>query len=252
MIMGVNAMIQTKKVMTIFTCLSLIAIFSLSCLYTKHDIHVTLDIRHIREQATNIEDYIMSDTDKKKEDSTDKSELITPKRSALSFLSVFSPFSTASAAEQESDDVLKNLSPEVKKAVEARKDRLDDIRKMKEKGLIGEGADGYVAIPEPAKKPAAGSDEAKKLDDLIKKENADRKTIYHGVAKKHKNGVEPTDKDIEKVQATWAEIHRENSEGGDWIEVPKGQIDYQKFLKSDIGKKLKEKPKPGSWAQIPK
>jgi hypothetical protein len=206
---------------------------------------VTLDIRHIQETASNIEDVVSGDKDLE-ELEINGGAMLRPSVN-------FSPFSTAMA---QGELKIKKLTPPLKKAIENRKERFDEIKKYKQKEMMGENEKALLEIPPKEKKPTPSpkpdTPEAKeweKVKELIKKENKDRDVIYQEIAKQNNATGE---ENMNKIRRAWAAELREKSESGNWIQVPSDNKDFQIFLRSKIGKKLKEKPKPGSWLKIPK
>ena len=103
---------------------------------------------------------------------------------------------------------IKEMTPEVQAALDARKGRFDKLRELKAKGLIGENNRGYVE--------ALGDDpEAKSLADA---ENKDRKFIYKTIGEQ--NNLTDAMATIEKV---FAQVQRDKAIPGDKIQQDDGQ-----------------------------
>lgn len=233
----------SKRIFFIYTALAVYCLFSLACLYTRHDIHVVLDIRHIQETASSIEDVVSGK--KQLEELDIKDNVMLWKQGTQ-------PFSLFAAAYADDDDEKnlepKTLTPALKKAVEARKARFDEVKKFKKDGLIGEDNEAMLAITPDAKAKSPDAAQMKKAEELVKAENADRDTIYKEVAKQNK-ATKP--EDLAKIKTAWARVHRKNSVSGDMIQLPSNPTEFDKFMQTDIGKKFTEKPKPGAWVKVP-
>lgn len=103
---------------------------------------------------------------------------------------------------------LKEITPDVNTALEARRARYNDLAALKAKGTIGENNRGYleVLVPDPAAQA------------LVEAENKDRKTVYTAIAEQ--NGLTGQLETIEKV---FADVQREKAKPGDKIQNPDGQ-----------------------------
>ena len=107
------------------------------------------------------------------------------------------------------DYSLKEITPAVQKALDARKERYPKLRGLKAQGIIGEDNQGQVKILKP-------SDEA---TPLVEAENTDRKVIYDAVIQQNGLGQDG----LPAVQAAFAEVQREKSQPGDFIQQPSGE-----------------------------
>ena len=70
---------------------------------------------------------------------------------------------------------IKEMTPEVKEALENRRARFQKIREYKEQGLIGENNEGFLTVLIHSKEVAK----------IVEAENKDRKTIYETVAQQN-------------------------------------------------------------------
>lgn len=102
---------------------------------------------------------------------------------------------------------LKEITPQVQKALDARKARYDRIEKLKKNGMIGENNRGYVATLEMNKAAAQ----------LVDEENQNRRVIYYAIAEQ--NGLERKEEIVEKV---FAEIKREKARSGAMVQLETG------------------------------
>ncbi|MBN1865779.1 DUF1318 domain-containing protein [Candidatus Sumerlaeota bacterium] len=234
----------TSKVLLIHLLAASMALALIACLYTKHDIHVTLDIRHIQDTATSIEDVVsgekqLDDIEKRKGSSLD-----VALRYRLAAL--FDPATTCRADDDDKFVRIPNLTPALKTAIENRRNRYEKIRGYKSVGAIGEN---NRALVEVRSSPILKNEEEKKnIENLVKDENADRTTIYREIATQNKaTGSE----EMAKIRQTWARVHREKSEKGDWVQAPSDEAAHAAFMESAFAKNLDTKPKPGEWVQAP-
>lgn len=115
---------------------------------------------------------------------------------------VFSP--GVLAAEKYS---IKQMTPEVKSALDARRGRYGQLQALKEQGKVGENNSGYVT---------AFSDESG-VRGLVNAENADRRTIYRTIAEQ--NNLTGAMNTIEKV---FAQTQRDKARPGDKIQLENG------------------------------
>ena len=95
----------------------------------------------------------------------------------------FSLIATAEAAD------FKISSDESKQIMERQKERIDDLDKYKEKGVIGETSEGLVEIHKDDKLSVL---EKKKVQKLVSDENQDRENLYSDIVKS--NGMNDASK----------------------------------------------------------
>ena len=103
---------------------------------------------------------------------------------------------------------IKEMTPELKTALDSRRARKAKLDEFKQKGVLGENNYGYVEV-------LSADSEAKSLADA---ENSDRKVIYETIAKQHNlAGAMDT---IEKV---FAQEQRDRAQSGDKIQDESGR-----------------------------
>ena len=102
---------------------------------------------------------------------------------------------------------IKEMTPEVQAALDNRRDRFDQLRNLKAKGIIGENNRGYVEV--------LTSDAA--ASDLVNAENRDRKLIYKTV--ETQNDLTDALATIEKV---FAQVQSDKASPGDKIQDENG------------------------------
>lgn len=103
---------------------------------------------------------------------------------------------------------IKEMTPEVQAALDARRNRYDTLREYKQKGLVGENNRGYVE--------ALGSDAEAAA--LATSESADRKVIYQTIAQQNNLGDA-----LATIEGVFAQVQRDKAEAGDKIQNEAGQ-----------------------------
>jgi uncharacterized protein YdbL (DUF1318 family) len=150
----------------------------------KVDISMRLDVyQHVEKDIDQIENIVSG---KKEEKAVSKD-----KQSLLGLVSI--------AYAQDS-----GLSPEEEQAALRRKDRLAQLISFEQNGVIGEDKSGYVQIRSRATPDTAAND-------LVRKENEDRKIIYDALALR--NGVS-----VDDIQRLYAKRLQANVASGTPIE----------------------------------
>ena len=100
------------------------------------------------------------------------------------------------------------MTPEVKKAIQDRQERYEELQKFKVGGFLGEDNQGYISILQP------GAGEA-----LVNGENADRRLIYKTIVQQ--NNLDP--KELTTVQRAFAEIRRDKALQGEYFQDNSGK-----------------------------
>ncbi len=102
---------------------------------------------------------------------------------------------------------LKQMTPAVEQALLDRKARFDQLEAYKAKGVIGENNRGYVEL--------FSSDE--KAAEIVKGENADRRTIYQAIAEQ--NGIASQ---LEMIEKVFAQVQQEKARAGYKVQLADG------------------------------
>lgn len=121
-------------------------------------------------------------------------------------------FSAAASSFAASYDI-KQMTPEIKRAIENRQGRYEELQKLKSAGEVGENRQGYAEV-------LKGSG----ASDLVRAENADRKLIYQAIVDQNGLGREG----LAQVQQAFAEIRRDKAGSGEYFQDYKGSW-LQKF-----------------------
>lgn len=108
---------------------------------------------------------------------------------------------------------IKEMTPEVKAALENRRSRFDQLKDLKAKGVAGENNRGYVEVLKDD--PSARS--------LVESENNDRRVIYKTI--EVQNNLFGAMETIEKV---FAQVQRDKASPGDQIQTENGTWEIKK------------------------
>jgi len=211
-------------------------------LETKHTIeaHITLDIRHIEQQADDVLNYI-----EKKSDVLPGAEApATAEKSKTSWwrhaLECMNPFPAAYAEEL---NTLSPLAKDIAASLRARNDALDALKKS---GCLGETNRGYIELREgEALKDAEKRNEAQKL---LADENKDRKALYKEIARLNKDQADVSISTVEKV---YAMQRLRRAQTGEIFQLPAAGPDFDSFKASPTGQKLGAGCVPEAWVTIP-
>ncbi len=104
---------------------------------------------------------------------------------------------------------IKQMTPEIQRALASRQSRYEELRSLKAAGRIGENNRGYVEALD--KSPA--------LQGLVEAENRDRRVIYNAIVEQ--NGLGPAG--MSQVEKTFAEVQRDKAKAGDSIQLASGE-----------------------------
>lgn len=178
-------------------------LFSLLCfgcyMKTEHKItaHITIDVRQIKEAASDIEDMVSGEPKKGVPKTKPKSRLF------------FSPKEAYAQTTQ-----IKYLTPEIKEAIEKRKSRYPQIEELLNEGAIGENNQGLLEIRE--KSDILASEE---LKNIISEENNDRMFIYQSILEQNNLPQEV----LRDIQRAFAKERQERVSSGVWIQLSDGE-----------------------------
>ena len=124
-------------------------------------------------------------------------------------LSWFLFYLSAGVAQAAQDYNLREVTPEIQQAIQARQSRYAELQTLKQKGIVGENNQGFVSVLNGA--PGA--------DPLASAENQDRNKIYQAIAVQNNLGPEG----ISEVKRIFAEVQRGKAQPGDSIQLPSGE-----------------------------
>lgn len=227
-----------KKTLTIIGGLTLAV--ALGCVIrTEHQInaHITLDIRHIADQATGVLDYVegKSDTLPGMEDAPE------PVSFWKEVLPSFRLFEVAHAEELKETD-----SPLVKEIAQKMRERNASVAALKKQGCLGENNRGYVELREcDSIQDAEKKNETQKL---ASDENKDRKALYNEIVRLNRElpGVS-----VAKVESIYALERLRRAQSGEQVQLPGAGEEFDSVKQSPLGKALGDKCQPGAWIAVP-
>lgn len=102
---------------------------------------------------------------------------------------------------------IKEMTPEVQQALDARKERFSQLRALKSSGGVGENNQGYVTALQ----------ESVAVASMAENENRDRQVLYKIIAEQ--NGLQGN---LSTIEAAFAQVQREKAESGDKIQNEDG------------------------------
>jgi uncharacterized protein YdbL (DUF1318 family) len=103
---------------------------------------------------------------------------------------------------------IKEMTPEVKAALDSRRSRFDELKSLKSQGAIGENNQGYVEV-------LKSTGNAQSVADA---ENRDRKFIYTTIVAQ--NGLPSSA--LSTVEEVFAQVQRDKASSGDKIQDSSG------------------------------
>ena len=215
---------------------------------TEHriDAHVTLDIRHIDQQAEAVLDYMEGKTDEVPE--------LTPAPTSAStsmldpLLAIFNPMPVAYAEEN-----LKTESARYRQILQSIHERAGEIQKLKSSGCVGETNRGYLELRDCAE--TANADRKNEIQKLMSDENGDRKAFYSEIVRL--NESENAKITVNYVERLYAFKRIERASKGEAYQLPPNAPDapadysFEAFKKTALGQKLGGAAQPGAWIVVP-
>lgn len=115
---------------------------------------------------------------------------------------------TPLSARAEAKYSLKEMTPEVSAALDARRARFDNLADLKSKGMVGEDDRGYV-------KALVSAPE---VEGVVEAENKDRTIVYTTIAGQNNLAGE-----IATIEKVFAEVQRDKAKPGEKIQADSGQ-----------------------------
>lgn len=226
--------------------LTAVLVVTIGCVMsTKHQItaHITVDIRHIKEQADDIIGFIEGETDElpplaaegapAAEGDSDAGRLLHHVRE------VMAPVQVAYAQDLNQD------SPRVREIAVKLRDRRAKIAELKAKGYIGEDNRGYVAVR--PHDDLADDERKNEVQRIVAAENEDRKDLYKEVVRLNAD----RNATLSVVERVFAQAYLKRGKSGEHFQLPPEGADFDVFKASAPGKKLGDAAKPGAWVELP-
>jgi len=103
---------------------------------------------------------------------------------------------------------IKEMTPEVKTALDSRRARFDQLKEFKRQGVIGENNKGYVEL-------LVENTEAK---NLVEAENKDRRFIYTTIVQQNNLSADA----LSTVESVFAQVQRDKASTGDKMQGTDG------------------------------
>ena len=218
--------------------LSLLILVAGCVIRTEHtiDAHITLDIRHVEEQAEDVLDFIEGKSDVLPglgdAPAADTSSVL---QRGLRF---FSPIQPVYA------EGLKTASPRVSEIAVKLRERNSQIVVLKQKGCLGENNRGYVELRDcDGFKEGEARNAAQKL---LADENKDRKALYKEIARLNSE----QNLSVSLVERVYALQRLQRGKSGEVYQLPSDDKDFQTIKASTIGKALGDACQPNAWVTI--
>lgn len=210
-----------------------------ACVFrTEHTItaHITLDIRHIEEQASGVLDYV--------EGKTDTLPGLEPAPGPQSWwrgaLGVLNPMPTAWA-----DDLKNTTSPLVTDLARRMRERHAQVEAYRKGGCFGENNRGYLELRDCDSLGDAESRNA--AQKLLAEENKDRKALYNEIARLNADqGVT-----VSTVESIYAAQRLRRGQRGEVFQLPEAGPWFDEVARSPLGQQLGGQCQPGRWVTLP-
>jgi uncharacterized protein YdbL (DUF1318 family) len=199
------------------------------------DMSISIDIRHIKQQADDLLGYVAGEIDDLPEIEADDGPQSSRLRQLFEFLS---PVRVVYAAQA------KDSSPLVTKLAIKMRERNAELSKLKKTGAAGENSRGLVELVKP--EALGGSDEKNAAQRLIAAENEDRKALYKEIARINSD----QNLKVGAVERVYAQKRLERAKRGELFQLPPAGEDFGAFKQSTAGKKLGSACVPGTWVTI--
>ncbi len=225
---------------TIIMGAAVVLAVALGCVIrTEHkiDAHITLDIRHIADQAENVLDFI--------EGKTDTLPGLEAAPEPVSFLDraidVLSPIHVAHAA-----SLQVTTSPRVQEIALSMRNRNEKIEALKQQGCVGENNRGYAELRDcDALSEADKRNEAQKL---VADENNDRKALYNEIARLNRDAGNVT---VATVESIYAMERLRRAKTNELFQLPPAGENFNAVKQSPLGQRIGDKCEPNAWVVIP-
>ncbi len=228
-----------KRILVGLTAAAVIAVMGCA-LRTEHkiDAHITVDIRHIEQQADSVLDFIEGESETppavQPAEAPGESSVIGP------FLQAINPIRQAHAA------TLKEDSPRMKEIAVRLKERFPKIEALKKQGLVGENDRGYIELrPNDALEADAGR--KNDIQKLVHEENNDRKELYTEIVRLNPDQSNLT---LTVVERIYAKKRLERAKAGEIFRLPPEGKDFEEFKAVLKNKHIEGKLEPKEWIKV--
>ncbi len=106
-------------------------------------------------------------------------------------------------------------NPAIRRIIESRRARVNELNRFKASGVVGENNRALVEIRDLGSLPLA---ERAAVQKLVKDENADRQQMFKEIAAATSVDLSQ----LPQIQETYAETLRQRARRGEWVQMPDG------------------------------
>lgn len=215
-----------------------------ACVFrTEHTItaHITLDIRHIQEQAAGVLDFVEGKTDTLPGlEPTPPAGPQSWRRTLNDAVDALNPLPAAWA-----DDLKNTSSPLVADLAKRMRERHPRIEEYRRTGCFGENNRGYLELRDcDVLRDADARNAAQKL---LAEENKDRKALYNEIARLNADqGV-----NVSTVESIYATQRLRRGRSGEVFQLPEAGPWFDEIASSPLGRQLGSQCQPGRWVTLP-
>ena len=227
-----------KKIVILGALLSLG--IALGCVIrTEHriDAHITLDIRHIADQAENVLDYVEGKTDTL----PGLEPAPKPESRLRSLINTLDPMPTAYA-----EELKVTTSPLIVEIATKMRERNPEVAALKQQGCLGETNRGLVELRDCA--ATQDGEKQNAAQKIVAEENKDRTALYNEIVRLNR---EMPDMNVAKVQSIYALERLNRGRSGELFQLPAAGPSFDSIKGAPLGAKLGDQCKPGAWITIP-
>jgi uncharacterized protein YdbL (DUF1318 family) len=223
-----------KKLTATWTIMGLLCVLGCVNVVIPSELTITIDIRHIEEQADGLLDFVEGKSDVLPgfEESSDTSSLIQGIWNALS------PMEVVHAQMKTTSGMVQEIASSMKKRNAA-------VSNLKAQGCFGENNRGYLELRECD--GLADADKKNEAQQLLAEENKDRKALYREIARLNK----AENLTVSLVEGIYANQRLKRAKSGEACQLPAAGPDFNAFKASAAGKKLGGQCVAGAWVTIP-
>ncbi len=226
-----------RRASNFITVAALLVILGCVVIPDTFEAHITIDIRHVEEQADHVLDYVEGKTE-----TIEEVKVPAPQSMLRRTIDFLSPIRVAYAAEQDSE--MKDTSPLITQIADSMKKRFPEVEALKKTGAVGENNRGLLELVKP---DALENDDARNAAQrTISADNEDRKALYKEVARINSE----QSLKVATVERVYAQKRLERAKPGELFQLPPAGADFDAFAASTPGKKLGGACRADAWVTI--
>lgn len=226
---------MTSRFKLLLPAMLLLAVIGCT-LTTRHtiDAHITVDIRHIQQEAGTVLDYVEG-----KRDTLPGLDAVAPQSSLMQRMVApfrFTQVAYAAELKETSSPLVVQIATEMRK-------RFDALQALRQQQIIGENNRGYVEL-RPVDMETEQKNEAQRL---VAAENADRKALYREVVRLNR----ADNVSVSTVEQIYHAERLSRARAGEAFQLPSPGKAFDDFRNTAVGKKLGSAAQPDAWVVIP-